>query len=551
MSRSPRLAAWLFLAALLGAGATLSPSIVRADPPPLIIPSSEPAPQSAPTTKANSTSATSTATPDFGTLSVAPDGKIEDLGNGQYKAEKDVDWKTPEFDLQASMTLTLDKNTGQGAAEGDVVLAQSAMRVLMRKVQFDTQQNTIAADAVRLGKAPAYMDAGSFTMSKDAASMTDTTIFFGEPDPFGLNVHSPSATYYGNTGDVVLHGATVRLGAWPIFYVPSYTQGRVDQPPLSILDHFGYRNDLGAYIQTTTFYTKNSSFEPGALLDYYSKRGVLAGPALKYDTTGDANWGQDGTLESGYIHDYGNRGLDISNNTIPTDRFFVDWQHQGTLGGKVDVTSTMSWWSDSNVLRDFRQSTWQNNQLPDNFVEASTRAQNSLTSLFVRYNPDNFEVVQQRLPEVRYDYFPTSVGKTGIYQEGFADYAQLDQQNFNGTPTLHSNRIDGYYGLRRPFNLGDGATITPVAGGLITQYQDTLNDQGTFTRMLGQVGFDGEMRMTGRWDYTNETWGINGLQHVLRPVIMYRYIPAAQQGQGLIPVIDQDISSSYPPIYDL
>ncbi len=482
---------------------------------------------------------------------MAPGGKIEDLGNGRYQAEKDVEWKTPQFYLQASMMLTLDKNTGQGEAEGDVVLAQEATRVLMRKVQFDTQQNTIAANAVRLGKAPAYVDAGSFTMSKDAATMTNATIFFNEPDPFGLNVHAPTATYNGDTGDVVLHGATVRLGAWPIFYVPSYTQGRVDQPPLSILDHFGYRNDLGGYIQSTTFYTKNPAFEPGVLVDYYSKRGVLAGPALKYDATADPNWAQNGTLESGFIHDSGNRGLDISGNPVPANRFFVDWQHQGTLAGTVDVTSTMSWWSDSNVLRDFRQSIWRDNQLPDNFVEASTRQQNSLASVFVRYSPDNFELIQQRLPEVRFAYFPTPIGTTGIYQEGYAAYADLIQQNFNGTPTLHSNRLDGYYGWRRPINIGDATTVTPVAGTRITRYQDTLNDQGEFTRMLGQVGFDGETRLTGRWDYTNDTWGINGLQHVLRPVVMYRYIPAAQQGQGLIPVIDEHLAQSYPPILDL
>lgn len=441
-------------------------------------------------------------------------------------------------------------------ATGEVELSMESNRVLMRKATLDGEKRAIITEQIRMGKPPAYVDGSVFTLTgKDnglaGGGLTNPTIFFGEPDPFGLNIRADSATYNADADDVVLHGATLRIGSVPFFYLPSYTQGRADEPPLSLQAHFGFRGDLGAYGQTTTYWTKNPTFEPGLLLDEYSKRGTLAGPALRYNYTSNPDWWQVGKFESGFIQDNGDRGLDVLNNPIPENRFFVNWQEQGTLGGVVDITSSMAWWRDSYTLRDFRQSEWNNDQLPDNFVEASHREQNAIYSTFVRYRPNNFELVQERLPETRVDYFASPIGMTGIYEEGQASYVQLTQPNFNGTPTLHSNRLDGYYGWRRPINLSDWATFTPVAGSRITQYQDTLGQQGDFTRMLGQVGFDSEARAVGRWDYSNPTWGINGIQHVIRPVVMYRYIPAAQQGQGLIPVIDQDFSSNYPPVFDL
>jgi len=548
----PRAAARLFLAALLGAGAWLSVGGAWADPPPLLLPAAPAAPTpsavvAAPVPVLSGGAGKSSGSLQFGKVSVAADQV--DLNNGVGTGNVVVSSDTSNFQVRADEYKSLPG--GGFEVSGQVELTMEALRVLTRKVTYDTQKPALVADAVRMGKSPAYVDAASLSLSNGQAELTNATVFFGEPDPFGLNIHAPGATYHTDTDEVVLHGATVRLGVVPIFYLPSYTQGRSDQPPVSIQAHFGSRNDLGPFFQTTTFVTKNPEFAPGLLLDYYGKRGLLAGPAAKYSFTDNLDWWQDGTLESGFIHDTGTRGADITGAPVPADRFFLDWEHRGTLAGVVDVTGTMSWWRDSNVLRDFRQGAWHDNQLPDNFVEASNRQENSLVSAFARFRPDNFEVVQERLPEVRFDYFPTPLGTTGIYQEGSAGYAQLIQSNFNGTPTLHSNRFDGYYGWRRPVNLGDWAAVTPVVGTRITQYQDTLNNQGPFTRMLGQFGADAEMHLTGRWDYSNETWGINGIQHVLRPVISYRYIPAAQQGRGLIPAIDHFVAPDYPPIFDL
>lgn len=550
MLRWPRLAVWSIGVTLLSVAAGSSAGVARANPPPLVTPASS---------DTSSAPAPAAAKPevDLDHAIIQADHAVKDPnGTIMYGLNHEGGGfiQIYGFRIYASKAFFPSDDAPAGVMPeitGEVELTNAAMRVLMRKATIDKDKNAIVTDKFRMGKAPAYVDGDVLTLGRENGSLTNATIYFGEPDPYGLNIQSSNATIDVQQGEVTLHGATLRIGSVPFFYLPTYTQGREDAPPLSLQAHFGFRKDLGGYMQTTSYWTKNPVFQPGLLLDEYSKRGPLIGPALKYDFYSNPDWQQYGRFQSGFISDRGSRGTDILGNAIPQNRFFIDWQHVGTVGGVLDVNSSMSWWRDSYTVRDFRQSDWRDNQLPDNYVEISHREQNALASTFIRYRPNNFELTQERLPEARLDYFASPLGQTGIYQEGSAGYVQLIQPNFNGTPTLHSNRFDGYYGWRRPINPSDWATFTPVLGTRITQYQDTLGQTGDFTRMLGQVGFDAEARAVGRWDYTNPLWGINGIQHIVRPVAMYRYIPAAQQGSGLIPVIDQDLGSNYPPVFDL
>jgi len=528
-------AAWSLAAILANVGSGPGFSTVRAEPPPLVVPS--PA----------SDGSKPSDEPKLSAEKILHSG-IE--GQGTVTAIKDASVTTATFRVSAD-EIKIDEATGLAEASGEVTLTQKALRVLARKAAYDSQKKTVSADMLRMGKPPLYIEGQTLSGSAANAEITNATLYFNEPDPYGLNIHSNGVAYDADTQDITLKGATFRLGPIPFFYLPTYTQERTDRPPVSVQTRFGFRNDLGAYGQTTTFWTKNPVVQPGLLLDYYSKRGPLVGPALKYDYLSNPDWMQSGTFESGYIHDTGGAEFDLLNNLVPTDRYFMDWKHKGTLDGMVDLTSTMYWWSDSNVLRDFRQNLWQDNQLPDNFVEAVHRDENSFISAFTRYRPNNFELIQQRLPEVRYDLMPTQLWQSGVYQEAQSSFVQLTEQSLAAAPTLHSNRFDAYYGLRYPITPTAWSTITPVLGGRVTNYQDTLNDQGQFTRFLGQVGFDAEMRSFGKWGYTNPTWEIDGLHHVLRPVLMYRYIPNAQQGQGKIPEIDSnDTFSPYPPVVD-
>jgi LPS-assembly protein len=67
----------------------------------------------------------------------------------------------------------------------------------------------------------------------------------------------------------------------------------------------------------------------------------------------------------------------------------------------------------------------------------------------------------------------------------------------------------------------------------------------SYTRTLGEVGFDAALRTSGMFDYQNAQWNINGLRHLFTPRVSYRYIPEAGEGRDRIPRIDRQTFSTY------
>jgi len=91
-------------------------------------------------------------------------------------------------------------------------------------------------------------------------------------------------------------------------------------------------------------------------------------------------------------------------------RGFAEWEHQQQLTDNLTLTAQLNYWKDSAILRDFRPEAFFNVQEPDTFAESVYTGKNYFVSAFVRYQPNSFQVVQQRLPEVRFDMLPLAVG---------------------------------------------------------------------------------------------------------------------------------------------
>ncbi|MFR6034204.1 MAG: hypothetical protein ACLUKN_14155, partial [Bacilli bacterium] len=85
------------------------------------------------------------------------------------------------------------------------------------------------------------------------------------------------------------------------------------------------------------------------------------------------------------------------------DRFFAEFRHSPMVSDSVSLTGNVSYWSDEFVTRDFRPELFYDNQTPDNFGEAMYYGNFFTASVFTRFAPNDWELVQQRLPEVRFD----------------------------------------------------------------------------------------------------------------------------------------------------
>ena len=371
---------------------------------------------------------------------------------------------------------------------------------------------------------------------------TNATIFFRESASYTPSIHAARLTYA--KGRIVrAEGLRVGLLGGHFLSLPHFQQSLTSDFVSYLSAHVGYRGSLGLFTELGLHVPVAPGVKLGADVGLYTARGVMVGPSGRYHEV-DADGAVDGFFRSGYIHDHGDRKTDILGQPVPPDRSYVEWQHLQQIGEHLTLTGAFNYWSDSEVLRDFNRSEFDRDQQPDSFFEAAYTGDNYSLSAFTRVNPNPFFRMQERLPEVRFDLLPTAA-PLGFYERFNASAAVLEAPAFGPTPSLRTNRLDAYYGLERPLVLAPWFTFTTVAGGRVTYYSDAFGGRDTYTRTIGEVGFDAHLRSSGTFDYKNEVWGIDGLRHLFEPVLSYRYAPEAGNGRPYIPPIDSRTFSTY------
>ncbi len=476
-----------------------------------------------------------------------------DTETGKFVAKTNARLTDKNFEVEADVIEFYSKD-GRAKAAGDVRMSQEKVRVLARSVELSSSENTMKAAYVRLGSNPLFIETDGVSGDKRMISAGKSSIYFGEPDFASMNVGVGGISYDSDEDYLELEDALFKIGPVPFMYVPYYGQYGLERPPFIFENRVGYNSDFGFRIQNTVLYTGLGPVAPGVLLDGYTKRGVLFGPAADYDYSSD--WFRAvGELRSGYISDQGSDGVLGVNSfgaPIPRDRFFIDWKNRASISERIGVTSLLNYWSDEFVTRDFRESIFDRDQVPDNFAEASYRGDFYSFSAFARFLPNSWESAVQRLPEATFNMPSRAVLNTGIYQNFFATYGYYRDSSPQGLrDTLSFDRFDAYYGLSRPVKLNSWSSITPILGGRLTYYGSTADNSGSYVRMLGQAGFDAQADAWGLWEVRSQTLGIDGVRHNIRPVVKYRYIPSADQGKSRIKQVDTLYYGSYPSVFDL
>ena len=195
-------------------------------------------------------------------------------------------------------------------------------------------------------------------------------------------------------------------------------------------------------------------------------------------------------------------------------------------------------------------------QDPDTYLEANYSGNNWQTTVFSRISPNDFQSFTERLPEVRFDLFPTTLAK-GLTHSGSLSFARLkNQQAMNLPIESEADRADAYYGFRYTKPLKPGITLTTKAGVKAIHYFNNMvgSEAGDFglespfrltplslfddytrffprpsikkgTRGYGDLGVDLKFTAYSQSDYKNEIWNIDGLRHIFEPVISYRFVP--------------------------
>jgi LPS-assembly protein len=427
-------------------------------------------------------------------------------------------------------------------AHGHAILTQGARRLLADTITFNLVDGTYHVENLRMGEYPLILTGSSATGDRRNITLNDAKATYSEPGPFVPTLRADKLVYAPDQ-KLQAQSASVGIGGMrPITF--SLFQQNLKEPLLSYVSLTGgYRASLGAYLESGLHLPVADGFRLGADVGIYTARGLMFGPAASYgNSEGDNTF--HGYIRSGFISDHGDRLTDVLGRPVPRNRGYVEWQHQQQITDTVTVAGQFNYWKDSEILRDFRPKEFFAVQEPDTFLESVYTGNNYFVSAFGRFQPNTFNPVQERLPELRFDLLPIMVGP-GLTERFSASLAVLREDPPTGGPTIKSTRLDAFYELSRTFAPQPWLTFTPVAGGRVTYYDQATGGRSTYTRTLGEVGFDAALRTSATYDYKNEAWGIDGLRHLMTPRLLYRYIPEANKGQPYLPAIDRQAFSTY------
>ena len=432
--------------------------------------------------------------------------------------------------------------TREAGARGNVVITSGQRRLVADEGTYNTATGIIAARNLRVGQFPVYITGDEVLGTFDELVFTHATVFFREDAKYTPSIRADRLTY--TKGKVVrAEGMAIGLLGGHVLQLPKFEQSLDSEFFSYVTAHLGYRGNLGAFAETGLHIPVAPNVKVGADLGLYTERGIMIGPSARYRTS-DADSSVEGLLRSGYIHDSGDRGTDILGAPVPEDRTYLAWRHRQHNGEYFTLDGEYNYWSDSEILRDFRHRDFDNVQQPDSFLEGAYARDEYTLSAFVRLHPNDYYPVAERLPELRFDLVPSPLA-LGIYQRLNAAAAVLESDAFGTQPKLRTNRLDAYYGLQRPFAPTPWLTFNPVVGGRATYYSNAQGGKDTYTRTIGEIGFDARLLAAGVFDYKNEIWEIDGLRHLVEPTLSYRYAPEAADGSAYIPPIDTRAFSTY------
>lgn len=452
-------------------------------------------------------------------------------------------------------TMEVDNRERVVTARGNVLLLRGAQRLIAEEVVYRTKERTFTVGAFRVGEGRVYAEAAGAEGSADDLLVKGARVTYGEPDPLSPFIQA-ERLHYTRVAESEGDGARswvkterARLGVGPIAVLPLPSlKESPDQPTLAGVDaQAGYSGNLGAELSLTALVSASTGVRVGGDLGLFSKRGALVGPVGDYNTIGGDGIGARGAFRTGFIQDQGDAGRDVRGDAIRAERGYVEWRHHQATDAGVRLGGELNYWSDSYVTRDFRREGYYRVQTPDTWFEAEKLGGNYVVSLFTRVQVNDYSLIQERLPEVRFDGLPVEVG-AGVYHRVNASVAALREDDPLTGVTTRSDRADLYYGVMRPFSPREWLAVTPMAGMRATHYARTraASNRGDYTRVLGEAGFDAKLfESSGVWAVKSERWGIDGLRHISTPTLAYRYSPSADVGRGAIPAIDDDVFSTY------
>ncbi|MDR0693151.1 MAG: hypothetical protein LBF49_01090 [Puniceicoccales bacterium] len=486
----------------------------------------------------------------YGGVEVSSDKPVEYIADrGELVVGGNAKIEVGNFIIQAD-EITFQKEQATAIATGNVKIDNGKVYIVADRIFYDMNSDLIHAydSKVKVHNYYFHIENIDLDTVNDVQTGTNTEIFHGPADRTFIPSVFVKSFEITNEESIRAKGTRFKIGSTTILYLPS-AEIDLSSHPFYLEQNYGLNRTNGAYLQNNFYFGVTKGLKLGGLLDFYAKRGILFGPALKIDGRSEKNQ-ISSEIQFGFIQDRANeerKGFDIKNKPIPPNRYFLEFAHRQHYDDQIDIIAKTTVLSDSEAERDFRKAWYDRNQQPESFVEISYRGQNYIASAFGQFEPNTFYNTTQQIPELHIAYLPTKLLDTKLIHNAHLGAVRLHNRRKDLYGITGISRADIYHGISLPLEYKNFLTIKPIFGMRALIYDRNI-DGKTYGKGILQGGFDINMKITGQSDYANETFGINGLKHVITPTIQYRVIPSGNGSTRIPKFHGECFSTEIPPI---
>jgi LPS-assembly protein len=489
---------------------------------------------------------------------------------------------TDENTVVEADEIRFNRQTEQIEASGNVRVTRKGIRLLAEQVRYNAREETFSARTFRAGYPPLFIEGDSFSGSLEEVNFNDVSLYFREPVSSAPRLSIRSGTWIADES-VKGRGLSLRAFGGLGLPLPGFTY-QFGRPTAEVDAAVGYRDNLGVYGQSFWLYPFSEQLAIGGNLDAYSERGILIGPALRFT---DRDGRLTARLNTGWIHDHSfeERASDVLGNPIGQDRGFIDFGMAGrNADGSVQLQARTTYLADSETLRDFRPDQYFENYHPDSYADFTWQQSNFLLNVFARAQINDSYQMIERLPEVRAEWLPTELARTGVFLQASASATRYRlQQPFPGTESIFLpeaplglagfapnraplpgfnpagklvqsdffERLDGAATLTRPFHGPAGVDLVLRAGARWTHYEDEqAGPAAASERWIGELGFDLSQTLARAYRADLPRFNIARMRHQSRLALQYRWHPHDNR-EPLAGAFDRYVYRPLPPVLDL
>ena len=442
----------------------------------------------------------------------------------------------------------VNQQSGDVTADGDVRIQSEEQVWVGQHVRYNFKTKQMEAEQFRTGKAPVFATGeglhGELTNRMySATNGIVTTDDIAEP---AVKVRAKYLKIIPGER-VVARNATLWVGGVPVFYYPYYSRNL--GPRSNNFGYMpGYRSSFGPYLLSSYTFFLDEQFDGIAHVDYRVRRGVGLGPDLNYHL---GPWGE-GTFRYYYLYDQ-DPGANGGDSTLPNNRQRVDFSYLANPATNLSVRSRMRYQGDTNVVREFFEREYRQDNQPSTYVDANKYWSNYSLDAYVQPRVNNFLETVERLPDLRLTGYRQQVGASPIFYESESSvgyYRRLfpETNSLPTTPYFAASRADTYHQLLLPETLFGWLNVTPRVGGRLTYYGTATGPGATtdeVSRGVFNTGAEFSFKASQLWPAAqSEFFQVDGLRHIIEPSLNYVFVPHPNYvGTNELPQFDYELPS--------